>query len=220
MSELTFQSAPRIGQHAFIRVLVGAQSPAAPDAPRLYDLVVRYGLDPAIALAFFAHESGYGRRGIATRSLNWGNLRRGPRAYAIRSGFGYYRTWGDSLQDWCELILNRYVRRSLTTVELALPVYAPSSDGNAPQRYAAAVRALVEQWTREAGAADLGPVSLVVAVDGARVRCAPAIARNIVELKARGTVVTGLVVAGAAVQGDTRWLQLAADRYIHLSVLR
>ncbi|MBK9709723.1 MAG: glucosaminidase domain-containing protein [Kouleothrix sp.] len=217
---MSFQSAPRISQRSFARILVRAQSPAAADGPRLYDLVASYGLDPAIALAFFAHESSYGRRGVAARSLNWGNLRRGPRAYAIRGGFGYYHSWADSLQDWCELILNRYARRGLTTVETAIPVYAPSSDHNAPQRYIAAVRALVEQWMREACAADLGPVSKVVAVTTANVRSSAALGNNVVAKKHRGDVVTGLVVEGASVEGDTRWLQIAADRYMHLSVLR
>src|SRR5262245_24391065 len=96
MSGLSFVSAPRMSAESFARVLVRAGSPAASGRTRgspLHAIVVSYGLDPAIALAFFCHESTYGKFGVARRSLNWGNLRRGARAYKVESGFGFYRTW-------------------------------------------------------------------------------------------------------------------------------
>ena len=46
----------------------------------------------------------------------------------------------------------------------------------------------------------------------------PVMAREVLELLT--AVPPGLVVDGTAVEGDMRWLQLAADRYMHLSVLR
>ncbi len=221
MTELLFVSTPRISADQFARVLLRAGSPAAPGAIPIYGNIVGTGLDPAIALAFFAHESTYGRYGIAARSLNWGNLRRGARAYKIESNFAFYRSWGDSLADWCELILGRYVGRGLTTVERAIPVYAPSSDGNAPARYIAQVRQLVAAWELvERHDAGLGPVSRVVAVDGARVRSAPTLGNNVVGSKNKGTPVGGLLVEGAPVAGSTEWLQLRDGQYMHTSVLR
>src|SRR6266508_4521393 len=157
VAELLFVAAPRMSGESFARVLARGNSPAASAAAELYAIIMGshegspYGLDPAIALAFFGHESTYGRYGVANRSLNWGNLRRGSRAYKVESGFGFYHAWADSLRDWCELISSRYVARGLSTVEQAIPVYAPSSDGNAPARYIAFVRRLVAGWEAAEG---------------------------------------------------------------------
>jgi hypothetical protein len=223
MTSLAFLNAPRISREAFARVLVVNDSPAAAAAADLYDLIVSYGLDPAIALAFFAHESTYGRYGVAARSLNWGNLRLGPRAYAIIGGFGHYRSWSDSLQDWCELITNRYLRRGLATVEAAIPVYAPSSDGNAPARYIGFVRGLVAQWVaaeqRASGAQHAAPVQRVVSVNGARVRSAPGFGNNVVASKSKGDRVSGVLVEGAEFGGSRQWLKLRDGQYMHSAVL-
>jgi hypothetical protein len=220
MANLTFLASPRMSAESFTRVLVRAQSPAASDAANLYAIIVSYGLDPAIALAMFSHESTYGKFGIANRSVNWGNLRKGSRAYKIESGFGFYRSWAESLRDWCDLITNRYVSRGLATVEQAIPVYAPSSDGNAPARYIASVRQLVSAWeASDAAQVGLGAISRIVAVDSARVRSTPALGNNVVSSKAKGVAVGGLLVTGALVSGSTVWLQLRDGQFMHSSVL-
>jgi hypothetical protein len=220
MAALTFVAAPRMSAELFARVLMRGGSSAADDAANLFAIIVSYGLDPAIALAMFAHESTYGRYGVATRSLNWGNLRSGRRAYKIESGFGFYHSWGDSLRDWCELISERYVARGLGTVDLAIPVYAPSSDGNAPARYIAQVRQLVVAWeASERVQAGLGPISRVVAADGARVRSAPAFGDNVVGTKRKGVLVGGLLVEGDEYQGSRSWLKLRDGQFMHASVL-
>lgn len=214
---MQFVVAPRISAAQFARVLTRAQSPAAEAAAELYAIVAGADLDPAIALAFFAHESTYGKYGVARRSRNWGNLRRGARAYAIEGGFGFYHSWADSLRDWCDLIRERYVARGLNTVEAAIPVYAPSSDGNAPARYIAQVRQLVAAWQ----AAEQAEPRYRVAVDGARVRAGAGRGFAIVgRLGVQSDPVTGTVVMGEAVDGEARWLQLGPQRYIHLGLLR
>lgn len=148
-ADLTFVSSPRITREKFIQVLVSAQSPAAKEAESLYRVPVSFGLDPAVALAFFAHESAFGKAGKAVRTKNWGNLRRGQgRAYKVSEGFAFYRTWEDGLHDWCRLIRTVYVDTwRLTTVRAALVKYAPGSDGNNPARYGDAVVHLVEEWS-------------------------------------------------------------------------
>lgn len=218
---LMFVAPPRMAPASFARVLLRAGSPAAAQAGELFASVAGYGLDPAVALAFFAHESGYGRFGVAARSLNWGNLRRGARAYAVRGGFGFYHSWEASLRDWCELIETRYVARGLATVELAVPVYAPSGDGNAPERYIRFVTGMVATWeAAERAGAGLGePVRRVVAVAVANVRSAPALGKNVVAQKRKGTPVGGVLVAGAAVAGCATWLKLGDGQYMHASVL-
>jgi len=220
MADLTFLSAPRMSAESFARVLHRAVSPAASDAANLYAIIVGYGLDPAIALAMFCHESIYGRLGIARRSLNWGNLRRGARAYRIESGFGFYGRWGDSLRDWCELIISRYIARGLTTIELAIPIYAPSSDGNAPARYIAAIDQLVAAWVAsERASVGLGPVARIVAVAVANVRSGPGLENTIVGSKRKGAKVGGLLVTGGLVGGSATWLKLHDGQFMHASVL-
>jgi hypothetical protein len=149
-TDLTIQTAPRISAAQFARVLTRAHSPAAPDAAALYPIPIERGLDPAVALAFFGHESTYGTAGVAVRSRNWGNLRRGARATYHADGFAYYADWRSSLADWTDRIADTYIRDwQLTTVRAVLERYAPSSDGNAPARYAAAVADLVAHWQAE-----------------------------------------------------------------------
>lgn len=147
---LTFKAAPRISQGAFSQILAAAGSPAAPHADELYGIIVAYGLDPAVALAFFQHESQYCTTGACARGdlRNWGMQRRAIRAErspGVVQGFARYHTWQDGMRDWCELILG-YISRGMDTVEKAVPVYAPQSDGNVPTAYIAAIRRQVAAW--------------------------------------------------------------------------
>lgn len=151
---LTFRSAPRISQAQFAAVLQRYQSPCAPIAAECYDIICSYGLDPAVALAFFGHESVFGTRGVAVQTLNWGNVRtpfKVERAVGTHPrNFAIFRSWQDGLRDWCERINERYInQRGLDTVEKAIPVYAPSSDGNNEARYIEHVHQLVAAWIAE-----------------------------------------------------------------------
>jgi hypothetical protein len=149
---LTFRAAPRINRDTFVALLQRGNSPAAGVGAELYDIVVDYGIDPAVALAFFRHESSYCTAGRCARNdlKNWGMQRRpirAERSAGLVDGFVRYNSWQDSVRDWCELILGRYVGRGLDTVEKAVPVYAPQSDGNAPQSYISVIRRTVASWS-------------------------------------------------------------------------
>lgn len=163
---LTFLHPPRISRTTFIRILVAARSPAAPDGGAMYDGIAGVGVDPAIGLAFFQHESSFGKAGICKTygTNNLGNVRRPlnpARAKLIltRSGpFAAYRTWALGAIDWAERMKVRYADPTnsdstfptpLDTVERATPIYAPVGDGNDPSAYARAVRAAVDGWMRE-----------------------------------------------------------------------
>jgi hypothetical protein len=135
-------------------VLERYRSPCAGIGGECYDIIVSSGLDPAVALGFFAHESVFGTRGVAVETLNWGNVRTPvnparvvgthPRSFAI------FRSWQDGLRDWCERINERYInQRGLDTVEKAIPIYAPSTDGNNEQRYIEHVNQLVNDWMND-----------------------------------------------------------------------
>lgn len=148
---LTFAAPPRISQEHFSRILITGNSPAAPYGDELYAIIVSYGLDPAVALAFFQHESQYCTTGACVNNalLNWGMLRRHirpERNAGSSGGFARYANWEDSVRDWCELMLG-YIRRGMDTVEKAIPVYAPTSDGNVPSAYINAVRRQVAAWS-------------------------------------------------------------------------
>ncbi|NTV62481.1 MAG: glucosaminidase domain-containing protein [Oscillochloris sp.] len=149
---LTFKSAPRISQESFVAILQRAGSPAAGEASNLYTVITSYGLDPAVALAFFQHESSFCLSGACANNdlHNWGMLRRAvkaERSVGRVGGFVKYASWEDGTRDWCELILFRYVNRGLDTIEKAIPVYAPSSDNNVPSAYINAIRRVVASWS-------------------------------------------------------------------------
>jgi hypothetical protein len=159
-SALTFVAAPRISKATFTAVLRrgtgGGPSPAAPAASSLYDIFVSYGIDPGVALAFFAHESQLCTVGVCAdyNTNNWGAQRRAVKPSRVvgvvpgRTGtFVRFGSWEDGARDWSELILGRYVNRSLDTVDKAVPVYAPSGDGgNVPVSYIRAIYRYVGSW--------------------------------------------------------------------------
>ena len=185
MADLTFRSPPRIPLATFARVLDAAHSPATPEASACYTAVTAYGLDPAIALAFFRHESSYGTAGIARQTKNWGNLRKGQGHQAHNlSGWAWYRCWADSAADWAALITGYYIPRGLTTIRLALPVYAPSSDHNNPYSYAQAVEKSVASWQ-----AQDSRTPMIVIDDGTRVRAEATTSSPVLRSLASGTCV-------------------------------
>lgn len=159
MCDLTFLSPPRISPARFRAVLAQHASPALSQSDALYLICTQRGIDPAIALAFFVHESQCGTRGVATRTKNWGNLRKGQGNQLFNQrGWAYYDSWLKSLSDWCLLITAKYIQLwKLDTVGKALPKYAPQSDNNVPHRYAAAVCRMVSEWqAADAAAAGQG----------------------------------------------------------------
>jgi hypothetical protein len=159
---LTFQSPPRISKAEFRRVLQrGTElgtSPAAPAADECYAILIGYGLDPGVALAFFAHESQFGLDGLAVHTISWGNVRTpydpsraaGTYHHPTNGDFVKFASWQDGLRDWCERIINSYIKkRNLPTVEAAIPVYAPAADHNNEAAYIAHIQRLITRWQAE-----------------------------------------------------------------------
>jgi hypothetical protein len=148
-----------LSRAAFARLLRQAQSPAAPEAGPMYDALVSAGVRPAVALAFFGHESRFGTTGICAeyQTHNIGNVRSperaGPGVTVVdtpRGAFASYQTWTLGASDWALRLRGpKYEGRGLLTVRQVLPVYAPPSDGNDPDAYARAVLASIERWTQE-----------------------------------------------------------------------
>jgi hypothetical protein len=138
--------APSVSIATIRRVLDEYDSPAVGDAEAIYELGVRYGVDPAVCLAFFIVESSAGTKGMATETRSLGNIRATP-GYVDHKGYRKYATWREGAEDWYRLITRLYVGEwGLSTVEAIVPVYAPSTDGNDPAHYIRAVRRLVAEF--------------------------------------------------------------------------
>ncbi len=121
-------------------------SPAAGLGQKLYDLGVKYGIDPAYALAFFVHESGCGTKGVARFSKSVGNIR-WTEGYGNYEGYRSYPNWESGMEDWYKLITDLYIGGwGLRTVDAIIPVYAPWGDNNHPPTYIASVKAMVDSW--------------------------------------------------------------------------
>ncbi|GAC1364190.1 MAG: hypothetical protein NVSMB42_23960 [Herpetosiphon sp.] len=145
--------APTIKPAQIDQVLQHYHSPAAGQGQVIYDLGVKYGIDPAISLAFFIHESGAGSnpawaglKSDGSTTHNIGNIvcTSGYRCYGR---FRDYGTWRDGIDDWYKLIKDLYVGEwGRTTVEEIIPKYAPAADNNNELAYINSVKNMVSGW--------------------------------------------------------------------------
>jgi len=132
------------------KVLATYHSPAAGKGQALYDLGVQYDIDPAFALAFFMHESSFGRLGEANTTLSLGNLRCIPDHACVdqdRGGYAQMASWEDGFKAWYSLIHNLYVVQSgRDTVDKIIPMYAPTADHNDEQAYINSLKHAIDTW--------------------------------------------------------------------------
>jgi hypothetical protein len=141
---------PTITADFINQVLASYNSPAAGKGQMLYNLGVKYGIDPVYALAFFMHESLFGTTGEARATMSLGNSRCIPTRPCIdqdRGGYAQMYSWEDGFEQFYKLIRNLYVAQwGLVTVDQIIPKYAPSSDGNDEQGYIAALKHEIDTW--------------------------------------------------------------------------
>lgn len=149
---------PRISAAGFATVLARASSPAASSAAAAYSAFTAAGVDPAVGLAVFRKESTYGTAGRAVRNRSWGNIRGGA-TYPLDNGnFRIYPSWAAGAQDAARL-LAIYGRNQIRpgtrtdTVQTFPFVWAPSSDGNAPDAYGDQLAGWIASWARQYPAA-------------------------------------------------------------------
>jgi hypothetical protein len=150
---LSVQGPPTITVQQIEAVLAEYNSPAQGHGQEFYNLGQQYGINPAIALAFFIHESGAGsnpawagRKDDGTYTHNVGNIicTEGWRCYGR---FRDYDNWSQGIADWYKLIDELYIGEwQRTTVDAIIPKYAPASDNNDEAAYIQAVKNLVQQW--------------------------------------------------------------------------
>jgi hypothetical protein len=143
---------PTISAQQIDNVLAEYGSPAAGSGQAFYDMGVKYGIDPAYALAFFIHESSAGTnpgwagwKPDGSTTHNVGNIICAGYARCFNR-FRDYNSWAEGIEDWYKLIAVEYVEgRGTTTVEQIIPIYAPSFENDVPA-YVNAVTSLVDQW--------------------------------------------------------------------------
>ena len=142
----SLQGAPSISVQQIEAVLQKYGSPAVGRGQALYDMGVRYGIDPAYALAFFVHESGCGTKGVARFTHSLGNIRWTP-GFDNYEGYRSYSTWEQGIDDWYKLITELYIQGwGLRTVDAIIPRYAPYADNNNPPAYIASIKSMVDSW--------------------------------------------------------------------------
>ncbi|HEY9787317.1 MAG TPA: C39 family peptidase [Candidatus Obscuribacterales bacterium] len=149
--DLSIAGPPTISAAQINDILAEAGSPVAGQGEQIYSMCVKAGIDPAIALGFFFAESSAGTDGLAVQTKSWGNIR-DPKT----GGFVSYPSFLDGLQDWLDLMNDLYLAPEskggfgVSTVDEAIPIYAPSSDGNNPSQYIETMRSRVAGWRQDA----------------------------------------------------------------------
>lgn len=143
--------APSVDPGFIDSVLAYYNSPARGMGQTIYDDGVRYGIDPAFALAFFGHESTYGLYGVAPVTHSLGNIRCSA-GYACEQtqgngSFRKYNSWAEGIEDWYRLMRETYLDQGqLYTVAQIIPVYAPQADHNNERLYIQFIQDNVLAW--------------------------------------------------------------------------
>lgn len=170
---MKLRGSPTISAEKIDQLLREARSPAAKERIRdqdgkeitfgqhLYKLGVEYGVDPALTLAFFKQESGYGKAGAAARNNSVGNIKGD-------GGFRQYGSFAEGARDWFKLMQDGtyYFRQGRDTVGKVMPKYAPGNDGNDVGGYIRGVERNVRQWSRESAHAPERALSPAETGDG------------------------------------------------------
>jgi hypothetical protein len=145
---------PSIAQATINQILCAAGSPACGTGDVLYQLGITYGIDPIYPLAFFKHESTFGRFGIAATNHGLGNIRCIGYSFCL-NGYRAYHTWEQGYKDWYELLKYGYINGNVSphcpclTVAQIIPVYAPESDNNNETAYIRDVETSVSTWRHQ-----------------------------------------------------------------------
>ena len=144
-SEGAIMHAPSVSVAAIRAALQAAGSPVLAAAYADHKDAAEYiwdsgrvlGVDPAVVMAIFYHESVFGTRGMAQQTLSVGNIR--PLAGQPQlNGYRLYASWQQGIDD-CYRLLRSYAHNGAATVPQAIPVWAPPSDNNDDSAYISSV---------------------------------------------------------------------------------
>lgn len=147
---------PSTSAAAIQRALRDAGSPLADTRPRhagityaqyLWDRGKESGIDPAVAMALFWHESHYGTLGMATLTHDLANARpdtTGPQLCNDDGCYAYDSDWFAGI-DRMYALLRRYHSWGLLTVDQLVPVWAPPGDFNDDGAYIESVHETLQR---------------------------------------------------------------------------
>lgn len=114
--------------------LLAASWPDGKDAAEyIWDAGRVLGIDPAVLMAIFHHESEYGTSGMAQLTDSVGNIRPLSNQPEL-DNYRFYRTWQEGVDDAYRL-LGEYAKQGADTIPKALWIWAPPADGNDTQGY-------------------------------------------------------------------------------------
>lgn len=148
----SLKASPSISAKQIDRILESYGSPATGTGEIWYNLGLKYGIDPAFAVAFFIHESSAGTNpgwaGIksdGSTTHNVGNIICAGYA-SCYNRFRDYGSWEEGIEDWYRLIDVEYIQgRGTMTVRDIIPIYAPAFE-NDVEGYINSVTSLVDSW--------------------------------------------------------------------------
>lgn len=149
--DMNVEGPPTITPDKINEVLAQYHSPAQGLGQYIYDEGVKYGINPAVALAFFVQESSCGTAGVARETNSWGNIRGEGPAGSV-NGFRAYHDYKEGVDDWYRLIHDKYLPPASEggfgahTLSQIISHYAPSSDNNNEVAYVHNVKGMVENW--------------------------------------------------------------------------
>ena len=138
---------PTLDLTIFRTTLQNVGSPAFDEVEDCYNVCTDNGVNPGVALAFFALESSYGTAEGAVDHKNWGNLSGGGQLKT-------YPTWKDGLTEWCNHFrIPAYANAQ--TISQVVPIYQPSSAGGMVEgynRYITSLHDLIKGWADQLAA--------------------------------------------------------------------
>jgi hypothetical protein len=143
-SKYNVTSKPTVTVAAINNMLAAYHSPVAGQGQMIYNVALKYGLDPAYIVATFAHESNFGTRGEATKSKSPGNLRCIQNA-GCADGYAQFDTWQAGFEALSNLLAgNLYVKDGRIVPETIIPRFAPAADSNNESAYIAALKHVMD----------------------------------------------------------------------------
>lgn len=157
-AQYTIVGPPTISSQRINTILAAYHSPAAGQSQDIYNLGLRYRIDPVFIIAVFLHESRMGTIGEATKTLSPGNERcisDRPCDDPQLGGYAQMESWTDGFAHLYSLLYYGYILGKVTlplvghrctTIDQIVLVFAPPGDHNNVAAYIAAWQYAVDSW--------------------------------------------------------------------------
>lgn len=142
------QGHPTLSADQVNAVLAANHSPATGSGQDIFSMSQDYGIDDAYILATFAHESTWGKAGVAAQSKSPGNLRCASWLTwgTCQNNYTYFSSWTDGFKSLYILLSGSYYSGAgNNTPDTCVPIFAPNSDGNSESSYIASLKTGIDE---------------------------------------------------------------------------